>query len=77
MQIAALSLLLKNTPSWRSGPDKVSLILIGSCRNKDDYQRVEALKKQTIDLKLEVFSDCFFPLKTEKNTFSIKVSTFI
>ncbi|CAG8439163.1 8868_t:CDS:10 [Acaulospora morrowiae] len=45
LQIQALSKLLINHPELRDGPEKIKLVLIGSCRNEEDQSRIDQLRK--------------------------------
>lgn len=53
-QLRALRSLLQAHPEYRTGPDAVSLVLLGSVRSKDDMNRVDALKELAFELNVHV-----------------------
>lgn len=57
-QLRALRSLLQAHPEYRIGPDAVTLVLLGSVRNKEDMDRVEALKELAFELNIHVRLVC-------------------
>ncbi|EJD50804.1 mannosyltransferase [Auricularia subglabra TFB-10046 SS5] len=53
LQIRALAALFEMHPSWKTGADKVELVLVGGARNADDVARVDALKELVKELGLD------------------------
>jgi alpha-1,2-mannosyltransferase len=50
----AMHELFEAHPEYRTGEEKVELVLIGGCRDRGDERRVEELKKLAKELKIEV-----------------------
>ena len=57
LQLSAFALLLQQHPGYRSGAQRVRLILAGGCRNEGDRSRVQQLRKQALELGLVVQDD--------------------
>ncbi|KAI8922018.1 hypothetical protein DFJ77DRAFT_424909 [Powellomyces hirtus] len=53
LQLQAFHELLADHPRFRSGDERCALILIGGSRNAEDQGRVEALRRQARELKIE------------------------
>jgi alpha-1,2-mannosyltransferase len=53
LQIEALARLFELYPQHKQKDDAVKLLLIGSCRNDDDQQRVDALKRLVRDCNVQ------------------------
>ncbi|RKP09707.1 GDP-Man:Man(3)GlcNAc(2)-PP-Dol alpha-1,2-mannosyltransferase [Thamnocephalis sphaerospora] len=53
LQVRALKRLFELEPSLRTGPDSVRLVLLGSCRHKEDEARVEALRVLAAELSVQ------------------------
>lgn len=54
VQLHALKTLLDHHPSFRTGPDRVKLILAGSVRNEGDEARVTSLRSLSLSLSISV-----------------------
>lgn len=54
LQVRALHELLQMHPEWRSGAQKVQLVLVGGARNAADIARVDSLKALCAELGVEV-----------------------
>ena len=59
LQIQIIENLFKKHPNFKSGPNAVKLVLLGSVRNAEDKSRVDELYKMIELLDLKVFSNTY------------------
>lgn len=78
MQILALEMLLNEHPEYRK--TKIKLVLMGSCRDQEDTDRVETLRRLARDCHVEshvefVVNASFAEIKARLGTASIGLNT--
>ena len=77
MQLRALKLFLDSNERFKSGKDKLQLVMAGSVRNEDDERRVESLRRLAVELGVQVPSNCSFLSLyklTESDSFTSRMS---